>query len=205
MLVESNGERFAIGTLDSKRCPQFSCDLTLGMDAVLLSHSGPSPVHLTGYSVHQMIAGNDSDEDDDDDDDGGHYGEGESSSGGRHARASYAVSVVAIQCRRAAALRLCTAASDEDEDDSDEVSDDDDEAPFGVPLGQANGIAKAKGGGKAAAVVGARQHLQDEEVSEDEDEDEDEDEEGECSRPPLCGASFGYQAQGGFPERPTVT
>ena len=78
MFVESNGERFAIGTLDSKRCPQFSCDLTLGMDAVLLSHSGPSPVHLTGYSVHQMMAGNASDDDDDEYEQGGgeHYGLG---------------------------------------------------------------------------------------------------------------------------------
>ena len=64
VFVESNGKRYALGTLDSKRCPHFSCDLTFAMDSVVLSHSGPSTVHLTGYSVHQMIAGIGSDDND---------------------------------------------------------------------------------------------------------------------------------------------
>ena len=106
--------------------------------------------------------------------------------GARASLAIVVVVVVAIQCRCAAVPLLhatlfttplwCVADSDEDDEyDEDEVSDDEEEAPFGVPLGQANGVAKANGG-KAAAVVGARQHLLDEEVSEDE-----EDEEGEWS------------------------
>jgi hypothetical protein len=60
--VEKDGQRFAIGTLDAARCPQFSCDITLALDEVVLSHSGPSEVHLTGYAVQAMMMGQSSDD-----------------------------------------------------------------------------------------------------------------------------------------------
>jgi hypothetical protein len=62
VFVEKDGQRFAIGTLDAARCPQFSCDITFALDEVVLSHSGPSEVHLTGYAVQAMMMGESSDD-----------------------------------------------------------------------------------------------------------------------------------------------
>ncbi|PSC67465.1 hypothetical protein C2E20_8858 [Micractinium conductrix] len=53
----SEGKRFAIGTLEAGRCNQFTCDLTFAMDKVTLSHSGGSDVHFTGYRVEHLLPG----------------------------------------------------------------------------------------------------------------------------------------------------
>lgn len=34
VFVEKGGQKFAVGTLEGGRCPQFSCDITFAMDEV---------------------------------------------------------------------------------------------------------------------------------------------------------------------------
>ena len=49
------GEKYAIGTLDKDKCTHFSVDITLTTDSIQISHTGESPVYVTGYRMQDFF------------------------------------------------------------------------------------------------------------------------------------------------------
>ncbi|KAL4427004.1 hypothetical protein ABPG77_009565 [Micractinium sp. CCAP 211/92] len=130
IFISKGGQKFAVGTLDTSRCTQFSCDITFSMDEVELSHSGPSEVHLTGYRVEQMVGGSDDDE--------GAYGhyhtsdeeeeEEEEEEGGSESEDEEAPAAVPLKGlgKKAVKPRARSLVDDEAEEASSEEDEDDD-------------------------------------------------------------------------------
>ena len=65
MLYGCTDEKFAIGTLNKERFPQISLDIILVDETVVISHTGKSQVHLTGYKGISFGEGMDDDDEDD--------------------------------------------------------------------------------------------------------------------------------------------
>jgi len=61
-LLDLAGEKFAIGTLNKKNCPQFSVDFTLATDQINISHTGDSDVFVSGYRTTSLLGYGDDDE-----------------------------------------------------------------------------------------------------------------------------------------------
>ena len=154
------------------------------MDEVVLSHSGKSEVHLTGYRVEQMMAGSDDD----------YAGSGGPWRGGARMTDGEAAAwwqlplcsrplVVAGACRprtSTACRRLLPAGSEEGSEDEEQQESDEEEAPDAVPL-------KMKQGGSRRL----RRMLDDEA-----EEGSEEEEEGEQGISPACDACIRWHFDG---------
>ncbi|PRW55901.1 histone deacetylase [Chlorella sorokiniana] len=185
VMVEKGGHKFAIGTLDSSRCTQFSCDFALAMDEVELSHSGGSEVHLTGYRVEQMLGGSE-------DEDGYGFGsdesEEESEPEGESSEDEEAPDAVPLKGTapkpvkpRARSLIDDEAeeSSEEEEEEDEDMEDDEDEEESEEEAGR-NGMF----GGRMVRIVG-----DDEDSSEEEEESSGEEEESEEEPSPAPAAN----------------
>ena len=62
--IVSEDRSFALGTLNKKTCPHMKLDIVLVDELVVMKHTGPSDVHVTGY---EGFTYGDDDGDDDED------------------------------------------------------------------------------------------------------------------------------------------
>ena len=63
--IVSEDRSFALGTLNKKTCPHMKLDIVLVDELVVMKHTGPSDVHVTGY---EGFTYGDDEEDEEDDD-----------------------------------------------------------------------------------------------------------------------------------------